>query len=180
LAKATGLQLDAQMFSSTAGSASRPAGLFAGQAAVTAATAGSEAMLKDVEALVAALATASGGGTPVFVAAAPQAAALRLRASAQFAYPILSSGVLTNGTIACLEVGSFIFASSAVPEFEIGDQTALHEEDTSPLAVNSGGVTASPIRSLWQTNSSAIRLKLEISFGLRVAGHCQYITAVNW
>jgi Phage capsid family len=175
LTKAAGLQLDAQMFSSTAGSTSRPAGLFAGVTPITAATAGSEAQEKDVAALVAALASAGGGTHPVFVCAPPQAATLRLRAGAQFTYPILTSGALANGTIACLEISSFVSAFGSVPEFEIADQTALHEEDTSPAAL----LTAAPVRSLWQTNSSALRMRLECAWGVRATGHIQLIQSCN-
>jgi Phage capsid family len=178
--KAAALALDVAMFSNTAGSASRPPGLFVGAPALTATAAGSEAMEKDIAQLVAGLNTAGGGAAPVFICSPPQAATLRLRAGPQFNYPILASGALANGSIACLDISAFVSAFNGVPEFDVSDQGAFQEEDTSPA---SGFLTASPVRSQWQTNSSALRLCLWCAWGVRGSASgtlVQTISSVNW
>jgi hypothetical protein len=182
LGEAVRLKLDAEMFSTTAGSASRPAGLLNGVTPITATTAGSECMEKDIAQLVAALNTAGGGASPVFICSLAQAATLKLRASVKFDYPILASGALANGTIVAVEAGSFVSAFDPVPQFDVSNTTALHLEDTSPapLATGTGPTVATPIRSLYQTVCSALKMILPCSWGMRATGHVQVINSCNW
>ena len=103
------------------------------------------------------------------------------KAGPRFTYPFFASNLLSAGTILCIDVSGLVFAydSMAPVGFELGDQTALHEEDTTPLALNTGGVTASPIRSLWQVNASALKLRFPISWGVQ-SGFVTYISGCNW
>jgi hypothetical protein len=182
LGEAVRLKLDAEMFSTTAGSASRPAGLLYNVTPITATTAGSEAQEKDIAALVAALNTAGGGANPVFICSPAQAATLKLRASVKFDYPILASGALANGSTMVVEAGSFVSAFDPVPQFDVSNATALHLEDTTPAQLTSGtGPTvATPIRSLYQTVCSALKLFMPCSWGMRATGHVQVINSCNW
>ena len=182
LSEAVRLKLDAEMFSTTAGSASRPAGLLNGVTPLTATAAGSECMEKDIAQLVAALNTAGGGASPVFICSPAQAATLKLRASVKFDYPILASGALANGTIVAVEAGSFVSAFDPVPQLDVSNTTALHLEDTSPapLATGTGPTVATPIRSLYQTVCSALKLIMPCSWGMRATSHVQVINSVNW
>jgi hypothetical protein len=176
------LKYDAELFSATAASAGvRPAGLANGLTPITATTAGSEAMEKDIAALVAALATAGGGANPVFICAPPQAATLKLRAGARFDYPILPTTALANGIMA-VDASSFVTAFDPLPEFEVSDTTALHmEADTPlPLATGTGPTIATPIRALWNTDCSAVKMVLNCSWAVRATGHAQIITSCNW
>jgi hypothetical protein len=176
------LKLDAELLSTTAASASRPAGLLNGVTPITATAAGSEAMEKDIAALVAALSTAGGGVKVCFIASPPQAATLKLRAGARFDYPILASSALANGSIVAVEAGSFVSGFDPIPEFEITDTTALHMEvDTPlPLATGTGPTVATPIRALWDTNCSAVKMILQCSWAMRATGHVQIINSCNW
>jgi hypothetical protein len=180
--EAAALRLDAEMFSNTASSSSRPAGLLNGLSTVGAATAGSEAMGQDIGKLLGALASAGGGRNPVFVCSPAQAGALKLRAGAQWDFPILSSPALAAGTVVCIEAGSFASGFSAIPEIDVTNAGLLHLEDTTPLQLVSGAgpTTASPIRSLFQTDASAIKMVLRCSWGMRAAGHIQIVTSVTW
>jgi hypothetical protein len=182
LTEAAALRLDAEMFSNTASSSSRPAGLLNGLSTVGAATAGSEAMGQDVGKLLGALASAGGGRDPVFVCSPPQAGALKLRAGAHFDYPVLSSPALAAGTVLAVEAGSFVSGFSAVPRIDTSTASTLHMEDTAPLALVSGTAptVASPVRSLYQTDASAIRMILRCSWGMRATGHIQLLTGATW
>jgi hypothetical protein len=182
LGEAARLRFDTELFSTTAGSTSRPAGLLSGVTPITATAAGSEAMEKDIAALVGALNAAGGGTNPVFVCSPAQAATLKLRAGARFDYPILSSAALPNGSIATIEVGSFVSAFDPIPEFHVSNHTALHmEADTpAPLAQGTGATVASPTRSLYQTVTSALKMILQVSWAMRATGHVQVINSCNW
>jgi hypothetical protein len=182
LGEAVQLKLDAEIFSTTAGSASRPAGLLNGVTPLTATAAGSECMEKDVAQLVAALNTAGGGANPVFVCSPAQAATLKLRASPKFDYPILASGALANGTIVAIEAGSFVSAFDPAPRIDASNTSALHMEDSSPaqLVSGAGPTVATPIRSLYQTVCTALKLILPCSWGMRATGHVQVVNSVNW
>jgi len=176
------VRLDAELFGNAAASSTRPAGLLNGLSTVGAATAGSEAMGQDIGKLLGALATAGGGRNPVFVCSPPQAGSLKLRAGAQWDYPVLSSPALAAGTVVCVEAGSFASGFSAVPEIDTTNAGALHFEDTTPLQLVSGAgpTVATPVRSLFQTDASAIKMVLRCSWGMRAAGHIQIVTSVTW
>ena len=63
-------------------------------------------------------------------------------------------------------------------------EATLHEEDTTPLALGTGaqgtGVLAVPMRSLFQTDSIAIRLSLYVTWAMVRTGMVQTIAAVTW
>jgi hypothetical protein len=182
LGEACGLALDAAMFSNFAGDATKPPGLFAGIAPLTGTTGGgSAAMLGDIEALIAALAANGAGASPVFVAAAKQAAAMKTLVGPKFDFPIYTSTALAPGTVAAVEVASFVSGFSSVPEFNVSKVGALHMEDTAPADIT-GGVPspAVPVKSLWQTDGLALRTNLWASFGMRASGHAQWISAATW
>jgi hypothetical protein len=182
LSEAAALRLDAELFSTTAASTSRPAGLLNNVVALAAASAGDGAMMADIGSLVGALATAGGGSNVIFVCSPPQAAALKLRAGTKFDYPILSSAALTAGSIVAIEAGSFVSGFGPVPEFAVSDQAVLHES-TVPAALGMVGtpaVVAAPARSMWQTNSTALRMILRCSWAMRATGHIQVINSVTW
>jgi hypothetical protein len=180
LNEAGALRLDAEMFSNTASSSTRPAGLLNSLSTVGAATAGSEAMGQDIGKLLGALASAGGGRNPIFICSPAQAGALKLRAGAQWDYPVLASPALGAGTVLVVEAKSFVSGFSAVPEIDTSAAAVLHMEDTTPLQLVSGASPASPIRSLFQTDSTAVRMTLRCSWALRANGHAQLLTGATW
>jgi len=185
LNEAAALLLDSNLFSNAAAAAGvSPAGLLNGVSGITAATGGGvEAMTKDVEALIVALAAAGGGGSPVFVAAPGQAAAMKMRIGPRFDYPVLASAALAAGTIIAIEAKSFVSGFSATPTFDVSDQTVLQLEDTSPAQVGTVGtpnVVAAPLRSLWQTNCTAVKMVLRCAWGMRATGHVQFVSSTTW
>jgi hypothetical protein len=185
LNESAALLLDSNLFSNAAASTGvSPAGLLNGVSGITAATGGGvEAMMKDVEALIAALAAAGGGQSAVFVAAPGQAAAMKMRIGPRFDYPILASAALAAGTIVAIEAKSFVSGFSATPTFDVSDQTVVHLEDTSPAQVSTAGtpnVVAAPLRSLWQTNCTAVKMVLKCAWGMRATGHVQLVSSTTW
>jgi hypothetical protein len=177
LSRAWSLALDKEIFSNTAASSARPAGLQAGLSPISAAAAGADAWKTDLRALMDALVTAGAGNRVAYVCAPGQALTLKANASAKFDYPIFASRALTARTVVALDVGSFVFAIDPVPKFQLGND-ALHM-DTAAGPLVTGGVASSPIRSLWQTDSSALKAIILCSFGM-VAPHVAVVTNTNW
>jgi Phage capsid family len=182
LGEAVALALDAQMFSSSAGDASKPPGLFAGITSLTAtAGGGSLAMIGDIEQLIAALATNGAGLAPVFIAAAKQAAAMKTLVGPKFDYPIFASGALAAGTVAVVEPASLVSGFGSTAEFSTSKVAALHMEDASPQDITGGTPSpAVPVRSMFQTDAIALKSTLSASWGLRAAGHAQWIQNTTW
>jgi hypothetical protein len=185
LNEAAVLLLDSNILGSAAASPGvSPAGLLNGVVGITAATGGGiNAMAKDIEALVAALATAGGGVNPVFIAAPGQAVAMKAAVGPKFDYPILASAALAANSIVGVEAKSFVSGFSATPTFDTSDQTVVHLEDTSPgqiSTIGSPNVVSAPLRSLWQTNSTAVKMILHCAWGMRAAGHVQTISSTTW
>jgi len=80
-----------------------------------------------------------------------------------------------------VEVGSFVSGFNPVPEFRASDQTSYHMEDTSPQDITGGTPSpAVPVRSMFQTDSLALKMDLWAAWGLRAAGHVQFTSGVSW
>jgi len=182
LGEAIGLALDAQMFSANAASANAPAGLFAGVTPLTAtAGGGTAAMESDLKNLFGALAAVGGGKTAVIVAAMPQAVRLEMAVGPKFDIDIIASTALPTGTVAVVEIASFVSGFGSTAEFDVTKVGAVHmEADTPADIVSAGGTVATPVRSLFQIDALALKSNLWASWGLRAAGHAQLITGATW
>jgi len=180
LSEAVALRLDTELFSTTAASTSRPAGLLNNVVAVTAAAAGSEAMALDIGNLISAISAAGGGQSPFFVCNPAQACALKLRSGPNFDFPVHASSTLAAGTVVCVEAGSFVSGFSAVPEIVVTSGGTLHAEDTTPLPIVADSTKATPVRAIFQTDCSAIRMILRCSGGMRASGHIQLVNSMTW
>jgi hypothetical protein len=182
LAEATGLALDLQMWSSDPGDATKPPGLFAGVMPITPTMGGgTNAMSGDLANLFAALAAHSGGKTAVIIAALPQAVKLKLTAGPKFEYDIIASTALASGTVAVLEIASFVSGFGSTAEFNVTKVGTVHMEDTAPAEiVSTGGTAAVPVKSLYQLDAIGLKTTLWASWGLRAAGHCQFVTGATW
>jgi hypothetical protein len=185
LSESASMMLDKVVFSSDAAVPDlSPAGLLAGVSPISGTVGGGyNAIATDFGLLMDALATAGAGVDVVFVAAPAQAAALRAWAGPKFNYTILASAALAAQTIIAVEASSFVSGFSAAPQFDTSKTTVLHMEDTAPGAISStstpGDINA-PVRSLWQTDCTSLRMRLRCSFGMRASGHVQYIADASW
>lgn len=183
LTESLGLSTDAALLSNSAGNTIRPPGLLLGIAPLTPSTATDpqDAMVADIKALVSAVAPIAGNGEVVLVAAADQAVALRLRQSREV-YPILASSVLTAGTIIAIAPNGLASAIDPVPRFEIASEGTLVMDDAAgPLStVGTPNVVAAPAISLFQSDTIALRVVLQVSWGLRSQSAIAYMTGVAW
>jgi hypothetical protein len=131
------------------------------------------------------------GRKPVWIMNPARAWGLQLATNAvgAVAFPEMSSGSLigvpvvtsTNvpaDVVFLIDAAEVYFAGGA-PRFMGTDVATLHMEDTTPLAIN-GGTPANPVRSLYQTNTAAIRAMWDLDWAMNRSGCVQTITAVAW
>jgi hypothetical protein len=173
--------LDLQLFSTTAGDATRPAGILVGATTVTPTTATEPwAISSDIGALVQALAVKGGGLEPVLVAAPAQAAALRMWRQQDF-YDIYASVALAAGTVVAVESSSFVSGLDGIPEFSTSIGTTLHFENAAPTDITGGTPSpAVPVKSLFQTDVVGLRMILRASWGMRNPAHVAIVENVTW
>lgn len=190
--------IDAAFLGSTVGSATVPAGIQAGIAAGnTAASAGNTHanMVADLRGRLQQMASLNIGSKPVFVMNPARAVGLELAltSTGTAAFPSLSNGVLFGapvvtsttvpaGVVFLIDASEVAYAGGT-PRFLGSDVATIHEEDTTPLPIVDGGATpktASPVRSLYQTNSAALRMTMDLDWTILRAGAVQTITGAAY
>lgn len=164
LTRAAGLALDAVLFDTNAATAARPAGLRNGIATLTASNNADmgEAFFEDTAALIGAVSAVGGPGPFALIASPARATLLNLRFV--FEAPnlvVLGSSAVGNLMIA-ISPAALAAALGIDPLVETANAGTLHM-DTAPTAVGS----AAPSRSLFQTDSIAVKLRWPISWALR-------------
>lgn len=98
-------------------------------------------------------------------------------------YPVIFSATVTSGTIFLVDAADFFSATGDEPRFDVSDQATLHMEDTTPLAIGTAGtpnVVAAPVRSLWQTDTLALRAIYDMNWAMRRTGTVAYTQSVTW
>jgi HK97 family phage major capsid protein/HK97 family phage prohead protease len=197
----TGVALDGFLIDAVAASAGvRPAGLLNGVTPITASvlTTATDKMIADLKALVAALVAAGSTGENIVVLVNPaQAISMNFAmtttgdflfdgpdgAGQRFGVTVKSSSTVAAGRVIAIDCNEFATATGDTPRFAVSNEATLHEEDTTPLAIGTTGspaTVAAPARSLFQTDSIAIRLSLYVSWAMRRTGFVQTIAAVTW
>jgi hypothetical protein len=170
--------LDASMFSTTAGSATRPAGLLAGVASLTPAAGGGEsAMLADL----AALAAAVGTGNVVYVMP-PSVSAVATTLARNDARTVLTTQGMPADSVIALDPRALVSGFGAEPEISVSTEAVVHFEDASPQPIGSVGtpnVVAAPTRSAFQTDTILIRLIMPAAWVLR-APAISWVQGVTW
>jgi HK97 family phage major capsid protein len=116
---------------------------------------------------------------------------LATTAAGTLAFPTASSGTLlgygivTSNTVPAdivylVDCSAVAFAS-APPNFLGTEVATIHEEDAVPLPITDGaGVAAAPVRSLYQTYSSALRGVYKLDWKVMRPGAVQILTGVAW
>jgi HK97 family phage major capsid protein/HK97 family phage prohead protease len=196
----TSVAIDTILLDATAASAIRPAGLRNGVTGATATTGGGlAALVGDVKALAGSLITSSNGHLrdPVWIMNPVQVLSIQFQTNAtgQFifqdeiaqgrfrGYPLYQSTTVPTGTVLLIDAADFFSATGDVPAFTASDTATLHMDDTTPLALSATGApntVAAPIRSLYQTDSLAIRMTLDMNWAMRRTGVVAFVSGVTW
>jgi HK97 family phage prohead protease len=197
----TAISLDAILLDAGAATAVRPAGILNGVAGLTpTAGGGFNAAVGDIKALTGALLTGTAGNirNPVYMMNPQQLASLGLIAMpgagvfpfrAEVAagnlggWQIIDSGTVPMGTVIAMDAADFVSVSGDAPRFELSDQATLHMEDTAPTDISTTGspaVAAFPVKSMWQTDSIALRLIMPVNWTIRRPGVVAWVAGVTW
>jgi hypothetical protein len=197
----TALSLDAVLLDNGAATAVRPAGILNGVAALPATAGGGfAAAVGDVKQIAGALLTATHGNvrSPVWLMNPQQVMSLGLiSAPGTGTFPfqdqinagnfqgwgIIDSGSVPLGRVIAMDAADFVAVGGDAPRFELSDSATLHFEDTAPADIISGaapGTPATPTKSLWQTDSIALRLILPVNWVIRRAGVVAWVDGVTW
>jgi hypothetical protein len=176
---------DATVFGSLAATSARPAGLVNGVTAISAASGGSETALRSDVANLAAVVSATGSNNIAFVCSPLTATKLAI-------YPTVvgpsvqvwpSIGV-ADGVLICLAVDAFVSAFAPIPRIRISQDAVLVMDDTAPAALGTAGspnVVGAPGRSLYQSDSIAVRAILDVAYAMRAANAVSWIsTGLSW
>jgi hypothetical protein len=138
------------------------------------------AMSDDLAALAGAIGAA--GIDPndvIFVAGPAEAIKIKIRA------PELSPNVLMTLGLAPKSVAAFAPAAvysgyQDVPNIETAEQASVHMEDTTPKEiVSSPGVVATPVKSFFQQNIIAIKVRSWCAWAAAPGG-AQVVNSVTW
>jgi hypothetical protein len=177
---ATGL--DAVLFGTAAASAAAPAGL-RNSIAATAATVGADADVNfntDMSAIVGAVAAVA-GAQPILICAGPSTGRRikqRIGAVRDPGFEVfISAGIAENVVIAI--ASNALCSIIGAPELSRSSGATLVMEDTNPTDISTGAVSAN-VKSLFQTDASAVRLTLPITWGLRSASGLAWVENCNW
>ncbi len=172
--------LDLRMFSTTPADADGPGGILIGATSVTpTSVAAPWAISSDIGSLVDALARAGGGLEPVLICAPSQAASLRMWKQEGF-FDIFASVALAKGTIIAVERSSFISGLAGLPEFSTSIGSTLHYETTTPTDIVTGGIVATPVKNLFQTDVVGLRMILRAAWAMRNPAHVAIMEGTSW
>jgi hypothetical protein len=175
--------LDATMFSATAASTTRPAGLLNGLTTLGAtAGGGTTAMNADIAKLFTSISAVGNADDIVLVASPSQAAAIRLQPRSG-ELRVFSTRALAAGTIVATDTAGFISAFGALPRVEASGEAVAHFDDATalPFSTVAGppNTVAAPLRSAFQTDAVIVRCILSASWTVR-PGAVQMITSTTW
>jgi hypothetical protein len=195
----TGVAVDTVFIDNIAISAIRPAGIRNGVSGQTpTAGGGFAALVGDLKLLVGVLAASNALTTPVFMMNPVQQIAISLTQSAGgdfpfqaeinssrlLGYPVVVSSTIPAGMVILINAADLMVVQGDTPRFDVSDQATLHFEDTTPLQITTGAqgsaVAATPVRSMFQTDSLALRMILPMNWAMRRTGSVAWVTGVTW
>ena len=192
----TATALDAAFLGNTAASATTPAGIqTAAVGGNTAASTGTTTanIIADIRARLQALTAANLGRRPVWIMNPARFYGIKLAVTAAgtpafpdaanntlMGVPVVTSTNVPAAMVYLIDAAEIAFAGGA-PKFLGTEVATIHEDDTTPLPIVDGtGTVAQPVRSLYQTNSSALRTIWELDWTVMRPGSVQTISATQW
>jgi HK97 family phage prohead protease len=196
----TTVAIDSVLLDANPATVVRPAGLLNGVAALTATAGGGlDAAIGDISQLVSALITSTLGNVrnPVWLLNPGDLHRLRMVIVSQSGvFPFraeidagnldgiafIDSFTVPPRTLILIDAADFVTAGADAPRFEMSDQATLHEEDTAPAPIAPGpsGPASAPVRSLFQTDSLALRMIMNLNWTMRRSGMVAWVQNVTW
>jgi len=185
LDEAAAKSLDAYAFDNVAADATRPAGLLNGVTPLVSTVAGTgiSAAAGDVSKLAGAMSDAAINPQNMILIMHPVEAwnLMMLRGFERLPAQLLQSPAIPRGTVIGVAPAAIATAYGGDPEVEVSANAgALHMEDTTPPQLATGGVMASPTRSVWQTDSLVVKVRMRAAWASLQPGAVQFLQSVNW
>jgi hypothetical protein len=187
LADAAMKQLDVVVFDAVAGDATRPAGLLNGVTPITATGASGNTPLERIASDIANLAQAianAGISTAdvVLVAGTAAATKLKLLAGPLFDHEVIETTALAGTTVVAIAPAGVASGFDGTPRIESSTETTIHF-DSAPAQIGTAGtpnVVAAPTRSLYQTDTTALKVRIKCSWATVHPGAVQVVNSVTW
>jgi HK97 family phage prohead protease/HK97 family phage major capsid protein len=195
----TTVAIDSVLIDANPATVIRPAGLLNGVAAIPATSGGGiPALVGDLVGVIGAISTATYGNVRSPVWLVNQTDMLRagllsaantgifpfrdeIKAGTLATIPYIDSANVPSKTMILVDAADFVVVGGDAPRMEMSDQATLHMEDTTPLElVASPSTVAAPQRSLFQTDSLALRMVLPLNWLQRRAGTVAWVQNVTW
>lgn len=183
--------LDTRLLDNAAATVIRPAGLLNGVTPVTSSGTTLADIIADIKAAAGPIFDINGGARLVWLMHPLQALSLGLQTNAAGAFiwpnagtnwngwPVIVSTNVPDGTLILLDASEFATAANDTPQFRVSAEATLHMEDTNPEPINDG-TPASPVISLFQQDSYAVRMIQQMNWTMRRPGMVTAITGITW
>ena len=97
-----------------------------------------------------------------------------------FGFPIIISQNVDPALVSFIPSDTIVFANDYAPRIDVSDSATLHMEDSAALPLNDGTTAAAPVRSLYQTDTMAVRMTLGLDWLIVRPDGCQVLTGVAW
>ena len=188
----TAITLDGLLLDATAGSTTRPAGLLNGVSAAASGYGGGDykAVLEDINTIMAPFDTANAGRMMALIMHPAQARKLAMMPGPDgtfgwadrfmAGFKVLTSTSATANRLIAVDAEDFATATGDTPEFDVSEQATLHMSDAPGELVTAAGTVNDPMRSMFQTNSMALRMILPLTWKMRRSGMVQWIDTTTW
>lgn len=183
--------IDAKLLDNVAANAVRPAGLLNGVTLTPSAGNTLADIITDVKAAMTPILTVNGGRRLVWLMNPLQAMSLGLQTNAAGAfifptansnflgYQVIVSNNVPAGTLLLVDAADFATVANDTPEFMVSNEATLHMESATPEPIN-GGTPASPVISLFQQDSFAVRMIQQMNWTMRRTGMVSGISGIAW
>ncbi|WP_141686843.1 hypothetical protein [Bradyrhizobium sp. LMTR 3] len=184
LATSAEQSMDALLFSNAAATAAAPAGLLNGIAASPSAGTGGAAGIADDLALLAGAIASHGisADDMIIITTSGLATKLRCLVSPKFSNEVLSSASIPAGEVIAIAAGGLVTGYDGGVSIEVSEEPTLHFEDAAPSDIGIPGspaVVAAPTRSIWQTDSLAVKVRGWCAWAVH-PGAIAWITGAAW
>jgi hypothetical protein len=182
LVEATGPALDAILFDANAATTTRPAGLLAGitPLAASAATEKSEAAADDLAQLALATASVGGNGNVVLVGSPDTMAAIKTRLPQTPDWPTFVSASLPPKTVIMVATNAIVSAIEGAPVVDASPHAEIHFETVPQEIVTAAGTVATPVASIYQDDTLALRLRWSLTWALRSSAGIAWVQNTKW
>jgi hypothetical protein len=168
LMRSAAAALDVALFGNNAASAAAPAGLRNGvtTTAPSTATDALQAFYEDCANLINAVSPVAGNGPFVLIGSPGRIAAMVMRFVLQPGNVTVLASAAAGNDLICVAPQALVCALDPAPAVESAAAGELHM-DSAPSAIVNGGAPAAPSRSLFQTESTALKLKWPLCWAVR-------------